>query len=318
MMRLNIVMYHYIRELKNSRYPDIKGLDYKEFKEQIEFFSKHFQVIRMEDLMAFYAGEEKGMPENAMLLTFDDGYADHFDYAFPILDEYHMQGSFFIPCKTFQERKLLDVNKIHLMLASTAIDVLCEALFERLDFWRGEKYNYDTNDTLFGTYAVANRFDCKEVIFFKRILQTVLPEELRNTICDELYEKFVGVPEKVVAGELYLNRDQMKLMQRHGMFFGVHGYDHYWLNHLSEDELQRDVHNAVEYMGDLINPNEWVMNYPYGSYSENVVNYIKDKGCVLGLSTDVRVADLEKDDRYILPRLDTNDFPPKSERYIQL
>ena len=30
MSKLNVVMYHYVRDLKNSRYPDIKGMDYKE------------------------------------------------------------------------------------------------------------------------------------------------------------------------------------------------------------------------------------------------------------------------------------------------
>ena len=36
--KLNIVMYHYVRDLQNSRYPAIKGLDYNLFKKQIETF----------------------------------------------------------------------------------------------------------------------------------------------------------------------------------------------------------------------------------------------------------------------------------------
>lgn len=38
MGKLRIAMYHYVRDLKYSRYPEIKGLDYKLFKEQIDFF----------------------------------------------------------------------------------------------------------------------------------------------------------------------------------------------------------------------------------------------------------------------------------------
>ena len=40
--RLYVVMYHYVRELKYSRYPEIKGLDYHLFKEQIRFLKKNF------------------------------------------------------------------------------------------------------------------------------------------------------------------------------------------------------------------------------------------------------------------------------------
>ena len=71
MQRLNIVMYHYVRDLKNSRYPEIKGLDYELFKQQIRFFSEKFHVVRMEDVIAWYK-EKAPLPENAMLLTFDD------------------------------------------------------------------------------------------------------------------------------------------------------------------------------------------------------------------------------------------------------
>ena len=71
-------------------------------------------------------------------------------------------------------------------------------------------------------------------------------------------------------------------------------------------------------MDEFIDKNAWVMNYPYGNYSDTVISYIKEKGCVLGLSTEVRVVDLIKDDRYKFPRLDCNDFPPKSENYIRV
>ena len=37
MDNLTIVMYHYVRDLNNSRYPDIKGLDINLFKEQINY-----------------------------------------------------------------------------------------------------------------------------------------------------------------------------------------------------------------------------------------------------------------------------------------
>ena len=60
------------------------------------------------------------------------------------------------------------------------------------------------------------------------------------------------------------------------------------------------------------------MNYPYGSYNDNVLAYLRKKGCKLGMSTEVRIADLDKDDRLLLPRLDCNDFPPKSDKYLKM
>ena len=42
---INIVMYHYVRPIKKSKYPNIKGLEFEDFKEQINFLSKKFNII---------------------------------------------------------------------------------------------------------------------------------------------------------------------------------------------------------------------------------------------------------------------------------
>lgn len=314
MQKLYIVMYHYVRNLKYSRFPEIKGLDLQFFKKQIQFFKENFNIITMEDVIASYT-DNYNLPEKAVLLTFDDGYSDNYLNVFPILKEENIQGSFFIPGKTFVEHQLLDVNKIHFVLASTNINNLVQDIFKQLNYYRGKEFDIPSNEELFKKYAKDERFDKKEVIFVKRLLQTVLPEELRNTIASNIFNKYVGLSEEKFAYELYMNYDQIKCMQRAGMYIGMHGYDHYWLGELESQKMQQDIDKSLEVMSEIINPKLWVMNYPYGSYNDNVINYIQSKGCVLGISTDVRIADLSIDNKYILPRLDTNDFPPKSENY---
>lgn len=150
------------------------------------------------------------------------------------------------------------------------------------------------------------------------MLQTVLPEELRNRISSELFKKYVGVTEEQLAYELYMNPEQIKTMKRHGMFIGVHGYDHYWLGRLPKEKMEEDIAKALDVMDEYIDKNAWVMNYPYGNYSSEVIDCIKEKGACLGLTTEVRVADLDKDSAFELPRFDCNDFPPKSENYKEV
>ena len=312
-MNLFISMYHYTRDLTHSRYPKIKGLDVSLFKQQLEFFKNNFNVVRMEDII--WGGVT--LPKNPLLLTFDDGYLDNFTYALPLLEEYSFQGSFFIPAKTFTTHQLLDVNKIHYIIASADINMLVSDVFERMNFYRGVEFNYPSNDELFKKYAVASRFDDKETIFVKRILQTILPETLRNKICSDLFEKYVGVSEQQLAYELYMTEEQIQTLKNHGMFIGVHGYDHYWLGNLTEAEMKKDIDKALEIMNGFINPNSWVMNYPYGNYNQNVLDYIKIRGACFGLTTEVRVAKIGIDNPLTFPRLDCNDFPPKSENYTK-
>ncbi len=317
MSKLYIPMYHYTRDLIHSRYPEIKGLDLELFKQQLDFFERNFNVVRMEEVIEAVNGE-KELPENALLLTFDDGYIDNFTVVFPLLMEHGMQGSFFIPGKTFTENILLDVNKIHFVLASAPIDKLVGDLGGVIKEFAADYPDIPSFGELYATYARDGRFDDKNTVFCKRILQTVLPEKLRNKLTSILFEKYVGLSESDFSRELYMNRDQIRLMKKSGMFIGLHGYDHYWLAKLSEEKMHKDVDKALDVMDEFIDKKAWIMNYPYGNHSEAVISHIKTRGCVLGLTTEVGVVNIASDDRYKFPRLDCNDFPPKSEYYKKL
>lgn len=312
--KLTVVMYHYVRDLKNSRYPAIKGCDVRDFREQVLFIKKHYTPVTVEQVIESHNGGDK-LPPHAILLTFDDAYADHFTYAFPILEHEHIQGVFFPPVKAVTEHTVLDVNKVHFILASTPAEKMPQLLEElrRMVNANREEYRLESYNTYFEQLAVANRFDPKEVIFVKRLLQVALPEELRSKMTNELFEKSVGMDEAMFSRELYMSIDQIKCMVDCGMHIGSHGYDHYWLSSLPKEKQAFEITKSIEFIkmvgGD---PNNWTIGYPYGDYNEDTISLLKKHGCMMGFTTRVAVADLDEDGNnalYKLPRLDVNDLP---------
>ena len=314
---VTIVMYHYVRDLKNSRYPNIKGLDIKKFKKQIKFFKENYNFVRIEDLIEYYKNpKEKELPEKAILLTFDDGYKDHYTYVLPVLLENNIQGSFYIPTKCFQDKKVLDVNKIHFILES-CIDEEEKILKEIEEYL---KKNKDSRislsyDDYFKEYAVDSRFDKKEVIFIKRMLQVVLPEDYRKKLVDILFKKYVcTIGDKIISErafweELYLTPEQIRMMEKLGMHIGFHSHDHVWLNSLSKEEQEFQIKSSIDYFKEIgVKTEKMTLSYPYGGYNEESVELIKKYEIPLAFTTKVAIADLNKDENYALPRLDTNDF----------
>jgi len=179
---LTVVMYHYVRDLKYSRYPSIKGLDVTLFKEQVVFLKKHYSFVTVEEVIAATRGIHK-LPSHPVLLTFDDAYIDHFTYVFPILKNEGVQGAFYAPVKAITQHKVLDVNKIHFILASTPEEKMSSLLKEialLLDKYR-EVYHLESFEFYYKKLAQLDRFDTKEVIFVKRLLQVELVEGI---LCD--------------------------------------------------------------------------------------------------------------------------------------
>ncbi|WP_339001889.1 polysaccharide deacetylase family protein [Fusobacterium animalis] len=314
---VTVVMYHYVRDLKNSRYPNIKGLDIDKFKKQIKFFKENYNFIKIEDIITYYKNpKEKKLPEKAILLTFDDGYKDHYTYVLPVLLENNIQGSFYIPTKCFQDKKVLDVNKIHFILESCIgeEDKILKDIEEYLKINKDSRILLSYND-YFKEYAVVSRFDKKEVIFIKRMLQVVLPEDYRQKLVDILFKKYVcTIGDKIISErtfweELYLTPEQIRIMEKLGMHIGFHSHDHVWLNSLSKEEQEFQIKSSINYFKEIgIKTGKMTLSYPYGGYNEESVELIKKYEVPLAFTTKVAIADLNKDEYYALPRLDTNDF----------
>lgn len=306
---VTIIMYHFVRELRNSRYPEIKGLETLDFIGQIEYILRFYNVISMEELLAA-ASSGGWLPPNALLLTFDDGYADHYMSVFPILDKYGLQGSFFPPARAVLEHKVLDVNKIHFVLATVEDKAKIVRFIESEINENTSAYGLDAPGTYYEKLAIPNRYDTAEVVYIKRVLQKGLPEELRARIVDKLFAEFVTRDEAAFACELYMNVEQIKCMRRDGMFIGSHGYDHYWLNTLSRQEQEREIDRSLDFLGSLgCSLESWVMCYPYGGYNDSLLSVLAERGCRIGLGTNVAIADLGVENHLALSRLDTNDLP---------
>ena len=312
MNNLTIVMYHYVRDLENSKYPNIKGLDINLFREQINFLRKNYYIITMEEVLFSIENKSK-IPIKSVLLTFDDAYSDHYENVFPVLDKYKLQGSFYAPVKAITEHKVLDVNKIHFILASIDNEeILVKDLKELIDVYQTE-YKLDNFENYYRRLAHASRFDSKNVIFIKRLLQVELDEELRLKLVDILFKKHVGISENEFSKELYMNEDQLINMLASGHHIGNHGYNHYWWNSLNKKEMAEELLLSTNFLKKIgVDMSNWTACYPYGSFNNQSIKMLRKNGCKLALTTQVDIASTSQDMRFLMPRLDTNDLPKDS------
>jgi hypothetical protein len=188
---VTIVMYHYVRDSKDSRYPGIKGVSCAEFEEQVRYLKRHHNPISGFDLMDAVAADAP-LPSRPLLLTFDDGYADHFANVLPVLERHGVSGCFFPPARCILEHRVLDVNKIHFILA--AVPDTARLVEHVLDFVQANRgaHGLAPPEAYWERLAKPNRFDPAEVIFVKRMLQRELPPKLRGAIVERLFDRYVS------------------------------------------------------------------------------------------------------------------------------
>jgi peptidoglycan/xylan/chitin deacetylase (PgdA/CDA1 family) len=307
---VTIVMYHYVRDLGHSRFPAIKGLSLERFSRQLDYIQAHYTPVSAETLLSALQSPEQALPPNALLLTFDDGYSDHFANVFPVLDARGIRGCFFPPAEAILEHKVLDVNKIHFVLASVRDPETLLHRVLKLVLEAAPDYPLQSKEHYCEKLGGDHRFDSREVVALKRLLQRELPEPIRQVVVPALFAEYVTTDETAFACELYLSPYQINCMLRNGMHFGSHGYSHAWLNHLSPEAQAVEIDRSLEFLKSFgIASDNWTICYPYGGFNDSLLQLLRSRGCRLGFSVEARVADLDQDERLTLPRIDTNDLP---------
>lgn len=274
------------------------------FERQLHYIRENYNPITMQELFSF-ATLHTELPDNPLLLTFDDGYLEHFTNVFPLLNRLNLQGSFFPPAETIIQNKVLNVNKIHFILNEGEAGQIMTDILSMIQPYRNE-YSLKEDSFYIESVCIADEYDLKEVVFIKLMLGRELPKGLRDIIADELFKKYVCADEKVIAKELYMNTEQMKLMKRMGMYFGGHSYGHDFMETLSVERQIRDLELSMQFLEDLgCDMSEWAMAYPYGTLNENLLTLLRDRNCKVAFIDYGGVADLENDDHLSLPRIDT-------------
>jgi len=309
-MSLTIIAYHYVRDLKRSRFPTIKGRRLSDFRGQLDHISRAFTVVNTEQIVGALKGAG-GLPDNAAWLTFDDGYIDHYTNVFPLLHERGWQGSFFTPADTVLYGELLDVNKIHFILAAqpdsslivTNLKLLLSDYYGRPGVKTFDEYRHELS-------REPDPYDTPDVVFIKRLLQRSLPEEIRSELTHLLFLSYVSADPKAFAAELYMSEDQLRTLVRCGMYVGSHSAHHYWMDRLTPEQQVSDIDRSLNFLRSLGAPTmDWFMCYPYGASNAELHAILKTRRCAAGLTTRPGVANLKSDDAMLLPRVDTNEIP---------
>lgn len=90
-----ILMYHSISPTQN---PYIKSLivSPEVFQRQMRFLKNNrYNVLSLEAL-ADLIREKKKIPPRTLAITFDDGYRDNYEYAYPVLKKYNVAATIFV------------------------------------------------------------------------------------------------------------------------------------------------------------------------------------------------------------------------------
>jgi peptidoglycan/xylan/chitin deacetylase (PgdA/CDA1 family) len=191
-----------------------------DFKEHMEIVSKQFNPVTINDVVLYALGEKK-VPKRAVAVTFDDGYADNFTIAAPILEHFGIRAAFYVT-----------VDSIGATLPPWFIRV-------RHAIWASRKQEWvaPPNEQIFklenrSTRIASLHHACKQCANLVGPQQ----EEAVKAIEDAL-----GVEPFVPKEPFMMTWDKIRKLDERGHIIGSHTLTHPNLAHVGEKELHWEL-----------------------------------------------------------------------------
>ena len=306
-----IVMYHVVRSAAGGLLGRLKGLDLPAFREQLAYIRAHYTPVGLFDLVAAADGTHR-LPPRPIVLSFDDGYAGHYEVVFPLLADAGVPAAFFPVASALVDRSVVDINKIQCILAaSDTVERLVEAVEAAIE---REHPRLPPPAEYRRQWWQRSRWDPAAVVYVKRLLQHVLPPGVRQPLVDELFRTLVSADEAGFAAELYMDGRQLNELHRAGMTIGAHGDRHLRLSALSRDEQAVEIDGALRVLDVVGLPrHRFAYCYANGDHNEESLELLRARACSIGLTTRPDLARIAPGGLLTLPRIDTNDLPVRSE-----
>jgi peptidoglycan/xylan/chitin deacetylase (PgdA/CDA1 family) len=102
-----IIMYHSVMSDPSSARMTLGDIIHSTevFRGQMEVIERHFHTVSLDDVLLFLKGE-KILPPRAVVVTFDDGYADNYQAANDILSPLGIPGVFYVTVDCIDKQRL--------------------------------------------------------------------------------------------------------------------------------------------------------------------------------------------------------------------
>lgn len=293
---LTILAYHRIVDIEDeAAFPwdiELVSASVAAFTRQMRFMRDHYHPVTFATVLDHLA-HGTPLPKGACIVTFDDGFADNYHQAFPVLKSLGMPATIFLSTGYLDRHEVFWYERLaHAVLATAKAHVAAAGL-----------------PSIALGAGVADRRAAIATLLrhLKRI-----PDASRRLAVDELVEQLHPGPLASGGPSAPLTWDQVREMSAGDIEFGSHTVDHPVLSMLAPEPLRFELRESKARIEAMTGKRCDVIAYPVGgrdAFNAHVQQEVRDAGYRLGVSYMTGIESPSRWDPYAIRRL-------RIERYV--
>ena len=286
---LRILAYHRILDPAHAFDPENVSADTESFHWQMRYMKANYDVLGLSELLQL-AEEPHAIPKRPAVITFDDGFADNYFNAFPILKELAIPATFSVITSMVGEEQMFWFDR-------------AACLVRRSE--PGTRLAFGAFSAEVPASTAASEALALKLLQFLKDQPDAQRRQLMDSIDSQLEPILPGKSE--LAPHYPLNWEQIRNMQSAGMEFGSHTNTHPILSKLPDrDTITRELTVSRQCIERNTGAPCVAIAYPEGleyAIDERVKEVAADTGYLCGLTSLRGVNRLPMTDMYGIERI---------------
>lgn len=286
-----ILMYHRVAELPGYAYPI--SVTHEHFRQHMAVLREAYHPIGLEELAE--AVRRGSIPRRAVAVTFDDGYADNYLNALPILEEYQIPATIFISSGYINgDREYWWDDLERIFLSSETVPASLEIAVD------GQEYSWNLE-------GMEQRQSIRKEI--QQLLKPLHPQ-YREQLLDTLGQ-WSGLGRQGRREHRSMTYDELRCLASSPLIqIGGHTINHPQLADLPVELQYREIMQGRQELQTITGKAPQTFSYPFGGlddFSVETVDIVRKAGFKAACSTQpTRV--MRCNDIYRLPRYWVGDW----------
>lgn len=260
---LLVLNYHRIGNPDEDLFdPGVFSATAERFENQISYLKRRVSLVTLEEALAFVVGTIKDRSRRCrVLITFDDGYLDNYQFAFPILRSLGVQGVFFLVTSMVGSCQVPWWDHIAYLVKTAR-----RRRFS-LRYPAGLAVDIDRNGLMESLRAVLRLYKRPEnsdpARFIRELAEEAKGEDPPGTL------------------RRFLDWNEAREMAAGGMAIGSHTHSHHVLSQLEPDRQYQELSQSRAILKERLGAEADVLAYPVGgrtSFTDQTQKVARDAG----------------------------------------
>lgn len=299
--RRYILAYHRVLPVniaKDYNMQDSMWISVETFNDDIEWMKKNGDIVDLETILDFSVPNDRTM----FSITFDDGWKDNYEYAFPILMRQNIPATIFLVTSAIETGHLFWVEdflyKIALLRAEKSAEDINRVLLKHHSKLSDQPINIEN------TMQIAEKV--AELI-------KPAPVQARAELLENIYHDLQIDPEPI--NDQILKWSDIIEMSKNGIEFGSHTHTHEILKYASDETITSELTVSKKLISDKTGKSVKYFCYPNARYRSDNEKHIEQAGYEYAFRIDNLYLN-ETENRYFIPRYLLNERVCRNKSYL--